>query len=396
MVSCVRILISATYVAVALGDTVSADGIDMSAATTITTTTTTVEMKYYADLVHSLPSLESKCVAITGTTSGIGYWTAMAAAQKGVSCLIMLNRNSSRAVQAEEDVKKAAAANVAVYTVICDLQSLESVRTAASRVHEIVAGFGGLDVLALNAGIMGMPDLRTSDGLDLMMQTNHLSHFLLTKLLMPSLSAAAEARGEVRIAAQSSLARGHSTIAEGGGDVDAKYYIQSPPGTLGGNTSGSRERYHQSKMANAMFALSLHSKFAKSPSHAGFKAVVAAPGFAKTNLNIPAWLDNKWIEGLTALSAPDGSCPILTAMFAPDVKSGDFYEPKGLTNGPPSKVVSEGVAQPRSLMRRVAGINDAELCSSSWQDIMWSASEKGVGESFDINTEAEASSSVLV
>jgi len=228
------------------------------------------------------------------------------------------------------------------------------------------------------------------------MQTNHLSHFLLTKLLMPSLDAAAEKRGEARIAAQTSLARGHNVISEGGGDVDTKYYFQSAPGTLGGNTSGSRERYHQSKMANAMFALALHSKFVESPSHSGFKAVVAAPGFAKTHLNIPDWLDNKWMESLVALSAPDGSCPILTAMFAPDVKSGDFYEPKELSTGPPSKVVAEGVAQPKSAMRVFAGINDAELCSDSWQDTMWNASETGIGEAFDIDPEFDATLHMLV
>jgi len=351
-----------------------------------TGTTTTLEMRYYSDLVESLPSLQGKCIAITGTTSGLGYWAAMATAKKGASCLIMLNRNSSRAVKAEEDVKAWAAPNVTVRTVICDLQSFASVRLAAKEVNHIASQFGGLDVLAMNAGAMGLPDLRTADKLDLMMQTNHLSHFLLTKLVMPSLKDAATARGEVRITVQSSLARGHDTVFEGGGDIDEKYYLKSDPGTLGGNTSGSTERYHQSKMANALFAMSLHSKFAQSEGYSAFKAIVAAPGFAKTHLNIPAWLDHDWMKRIIALSAPDGSCSLLKAMFDPLARSGDFYEPKRLSTGPPAKVVAEGLPWRRSIFQLAAGINDAEICDDAKQRLMWNATEMGIGEKFVVDS----------
>merc|ERR1712107_813524 len=43
--------------------------------------------------------------AITGTTSGLGYWAAVATVQKEPSSLIMLSRNPSRAVQADADMK---------------------------------------------------------------------------------------------------------------------------------------------------------------------------------------------------------------------------------------------------------------------------------------------------
>ena len=52
-----------------------------------------------------------------------------------------------------------------------------------------------------------MKDLATVDGFDTQMQTNHLSHFLLTREVYPLLETAAELRGQARIVHHTSLAR---------------------------------------------------------------------------------------------------------------------------------------------------------------------------------------------
>mmetsp|Transcript_2021 Transcript_2021/g.4134 ORF Transcript_2021/g.4134 Transcript_2021/m.4134 type:complete len:380 (-) Transcript_2021:117-1256(-) len=357
---------------------------------TTTTTTTTPVMNYYADLVASLPAQHNKCVAITGTTSGLGYWTAMATVKKGPACLIMLNRNSSRAVKAQEDVEKAAPAGVTVVTVNIDLQNTSSVREAAAGVNQIVSKFGGLDVLACNAGVMGQPDVRTHDGYDLTMQTNHLSHFLLTKLLMPSLRAAAAARGETRVVTQTSVARG--------GDAPAsEYYMKSAAGALGGNTSKAVfERYHQSKQAIIAFSMALHSKFAHAKSYSNFKSLSAAPGLAATGLD-PGWPQaiTDFVKKHVAMSAPDGSCSILTAMFSSSAKSGDLYEPEYVITGRPYKLISEGVPNklaeiPRAL---VGEGNDAASCSDAVGAEVWGLSEDALGEKFII---ADLLSSLVV
>ena len=86
---------------------------------------------------------------------------------------------------------------------VCDLADLASVRAFARRLRARYPK--GVGTLALNAGLaMSTADKaprRTADGFDVQMQVNHLAHFLLTKLLMPPLARAAEARGEARVVA---------------------------------------------------------------------------------------------------------------------------------------------------------------------------------------------------
>lgn len=180
-----------------------------------------LEDKIYGSVVDSLPSLSGKCYAITGCTSGTGLWAAIAAVRKGASCVLLLNRKSERADEAEKQIK-AEKGSAKVVTVDCDLQSFASVRKAAAQVKSIAADFGGLDGLVNNAGIMAVPDTRTVDGHDVQMQTNHLSHFLLTKLLLPSLEMAAAARSEARIVQHSSGARMNRSA--GDGNLEARFF----------------------------------------------------------------------------------------------------------------------------------------------------------------------------
>ena len=55
-----------------------------------------LKTKYFEDLFNSLPSMENKSVAITGTTSGLGFYAAESVAKLGARVLL-LNRPSDRA-----------------------------------------------------------------------------------------------------------------------------------------------------------------------------------------------------------------------------------------------------------------------------------------------------------
>lgn len=61
--------------------------------------------------------------------------------------------------------------------------------------------------ILLFTGVMALKKEPTKDGYDVQMQTNHLSHFLLTSFLLSSLEQAASTSGEARIVNHSSGAR---------------------------------------------------------------------------------------------------------------------------------------------------------------------------------------------
>ena len=226
--------------------------------------------------------LAGRVCAITGSTSGTGFFTAVAALRGGAACIVLLNRPSPRAEKAREELQGLAGGATEIIPVDCDLQSFECVRAAAAIVAAETIKRGGLDVLACNAGIMAVGDARTVDGFDVQMQTNHLSHFLLTKLLMPALEAAASSRGEARVVQHSSGARKPNKRRPGSDNLVASHFERCEPGSLGGDGLGACfGRYHQSKLSNTCFAMALHARLSAKQSKV--KSCCAEPGVAATS-----------------------------------------------------------------------------------------------------------------
>lgn len=136
-----------------------------------------------------MDSAGNQTVLITGATDGLGRRVAHELAGRG-ACVLLHGRNRERAEDAVREIS-AATGNGDVRYYLADLASLDEVRGLAG---EVRAGHDRLDVLVNNAGVIS-PDRRESrDGIELTFAVNYLSHFLLTRLLLPLLRESAPAR----------------------------------------------------------------------------------------------------------------------------------------------------------------------------------------------------------
>jgi NAD(P)-dependent dehydrogenase (short-subunit alcohol dehydrogenase family) len=190
-------------------------------------------------------------IVLTGASDGIGAAAARQLSDAGHR-LILVGRSTEKT--------GAVAAETGAEHFTADFASLAEVRVLAANIADAV-GDGGIDVLANNAGGIFGDRTPTVDGFEKTMQVNHLAPFLLTNLLLPHLL---RARGAV--VNTSSIA--HRLFAHL--DVDDLDNTRrfSP-----------NKAYGDAKLANVLFAKSLHAKF-----HArGLSAVAFHPGTVRTN-----------------------------------------------------------------------------------------------------------------
>ncbi len=281
---------------------------------------------------------EGKTIAITGCTSGTGRVLARTMARLGARVL-MLNRPSERAQAALDELTQD---GFDAALIPCDLQSLASVREAAA---SVLAYPDGVDVLCNNAGVMGLPDVATADGFDVQIQTNHLSHFLLTSLLWPALERAAELHGEARVV-------NHSSGARRGITLDPAYFGPNG-GALGGDGFpglGKWRRYQQSKLANLLFtyALSEHIQRERPDVAEHIKSLCAHPGPTDSGLQAKTskaggtrLLDRLILRRAlrAAQSVEDGTLGLLRATCEPGALDSAFYGPSAQGQGGPAELL---------------------------------------------------------
>ena len=173
-----------------------------------------------------LPDLDGRTVVVTGANSGIGLVTARELARVGAHVVLAVR---------DEDRGRAAAASI---------DGIVRGAPAGPRRPRSVRAFadgwtGDLDVLVNNAGVMAVPEQRTVDGFELQFATNHLGHFALTNLLLPSIID--------RVVTVSSRAHRMGRIVLDDLNWERRHYWAWPA-------------YGQSKLANLLFTLELERR----------------------------------------------------------------------------------------------------------------------------------------
>ena len=131
-----------------------------------------------------------KTVLLTGATDGLGKGIAEELARRGAT-LLLHGRDPARL----EALAKQLSGATIVRTYRADLSSLAEVRALA---HAVLAAEDRLDVLVNNAGIgTTVPTVdraESKDGFELRFAVNYLSHYLLTRELLPLLEKSAPSR----------------------------------------------------------------------------------------------------------------------------------------------------------------------------------------------------------
>jgi NAD(P)-dependent dehydrogenase (short-subunit alcohol dehydrogenase family) len=249
---------------------------------------------------------------VTGANSGIGYQTARYLSRAGATVILACRNQEKGEAARAKLISENPAARVELR--VLDVADLDSVRRFAA---EFANEGRPLDLLINNAGVMAIPERRTTpQGFEMQFGTNHLGHFALTGLLLPALLRQPNSR-VVTVA----------SIAHRGGklnfdDLNAE------------RSYDARGAYQQSKLANLVFGLEFDRRLrARSAATA---SVIAHPGVAVTNIvsnGMGTGMKGRIVGALLPLVAQSddrGAWPLLYAATSPQAHGGGYYGPDGI------------------------------------------------------------------
>ena len=202
---------------------------------------------------------DGRTFLVTGANSGIGFATAHELVRRGAHVVLAV-RDTNKGEKAASELAGPGSTSV----VELDLADVDQVADCAKRVldshHDLAA-------LICNAGVMGGPFLKSAQGFELQMATNHFGHVALVAALWPLINTSAS-----RVVLLSSN--------------EAKRGQLSPKTTrdelLGPDPYDGKQVYRNTKQANLLFAQELHRRCKDSGSPVSVVAV--HPGTVSTNL----------------------------------------------------------------------------------------------------------------
>ncbi|MDA2992887.1 MAG: oxidoreductase [Actinomycetota bacterium] len=288
-----------------------------------------------------IPDLTGQRFLITGGTSGIGKEAARELARAGAHVTITARSAAKGAATVAEF------ANERVKFKLLDLADLSSVRNFAKEFTS------SIDVLILNAGVMGTPFSLTKDHFELQVGTNHLGHFALTGLLQKQI--------KNRVVSVSSQM--HRTARIANYSIDD---LRNKAKGVGAYNPWSA--YAFSKLANLLFIHELERRQIRN--NWNLEAVAAHPGYADTNLVAGASIQDRagaLANAIFAQSAQRGALPTLCAATYPGLYGASYIGPDGFLEmrGFPKLTRAAAIAYDQRLAKDLWSVSE-ELTGISW------------------------------
>jgi NAD(P)-dependent dehydrogenase (short-subunit alcohol dehydrogenase family) len=263
--------------------------------------------------------MQGKIVLVTGGSAGIGLETVKILHDWNAT-IIMPVRNLTKGLNVVNDIRlhSTSTSHIDLYEV--DLASFQSIRQFAS---SVLLNYNHIDVLILNAGMHGIDHIVTTvDGIEMTYQVNHLSHFLLTRLLLHKVT---------RIVHVSSFMHFFGIM-----DHDA-YAVSS----LNKNKDTARldmDTYKDTKLMNVIFSNALENRLRKDNKYVNTTSVSIHPGYVISDIDRGHKYQSIMmaIRKLVARSTYEGSITQIAAATSPFIISqggGLYYEDHCIMDG---------------------------------------------------------------
>ncbi len=150
--------------------------------------------------------MQGKRVLITGASDGIGKQAALDLAKMGAD-VVIAGRNPAKTRAVLEQINALGDGDHAM--LLADLSSNQQTKDLAA---QFLGMYDRLDVLLNNAGAVFSEYQASADGFEMTFALNHISYYLLTHLLLDTITRTAEEQGEARIINVSSSAHRNATL----------------------------------------------------------------------------------------------------------------------------------------------------------------------------------------
>jgi NAD(P)-dependent dehydrogenase (short-subunit alcohol dehydrogenase family) len=263
-------------------------------------------------------TMKGKTVLITGSTDGLGREVARRVAARGAH-VIVHGRNQERGKTVVDEIAKAGG-TARFYA--ADLASLAEVRTLADTLKR---DYTRIDVLVNNAGVLLQDRQVSKDGHELHFAVNYLAGFLLTRSLLPTLTASAPSR----IVNVSSLAQS---------PIDFSDVMLERPGR-------ASQGYGQSKLAQILFTIDLAAELKD-------RNVVVTALHPATMMNTSMVKQS----GMQARSTVDEGATAVMQQITGSVESGQYYNGVQAARPNAQAFDASARAQLRTLSQKLTGI----------------------------------------